>query len=370
MRKHMDTQHPNETPVPGHKKVNRHRRGGNPARGRGHKKVVCEHDGVITDKTIEQWHPIEPDISREITALAGNVDAEDRVRKLAAHAYNALNGAVPASSEIERSYRLAASLALKHFLRIETQQAKEPVVNSVETTAFDEKPNPWQRFWGWLALLGLLCLVFPIPVVVAQGISQSFAFDPISEDWRLGLPVGLPVVAGILAGGLLRQTLSLGARAVYDRFVSVLGIAALAAWSGAYAYTFLAPFNVADIFAGGGGTDLRLFYGMHLGLEVTAALGLTAMAERAFSTGRKVVHSANLGVSLLQGLKGPEFQHHVDLLTKAETYADIRTRWPEGLEAYIDKCLAQLRCEQARLNADLAIAAANFANSQKSGEEK
>lgn len=139
----------------------------------------------------------------------------------------------------------------------------QPETIAVETGDYAAKPNGWQKLWGWGGLVGLAALMLPIPLVVAQGIAQSYAMDAISDDWRLGLPVGLPVLGGIIASGLFRHTLTHGARNVYDRVMSVVGLGALAGWAAGFAYTFLAPFDASGNFGSDGGTDLRLFYALH-----------------------------------------------------------------------------------------------------------
>jgi hypothetical protein len=356
----MDTINMNEPPVSGGKKGNR------PWQSQSRTQKGRSHNGGRGDgrsprsDDIGIWWAVEPDISAEIAALAGASDPEETVRAVAASSFDAANSTVEGSPELEAAYRQAAKDEHRRYERIIKERDGQAETFTVETAERDLKPNGWQLFWGWVALVMLAALMVPIPLVVAQGIAQSYAMDAISDDWRLGLPVGLPVLGGIIASGLFRHTLTHGARNVYDRVMSVVGLGALAGWAGGFAYTFLAPFDASGIFGSEGGTGLQGFYALHLGVEVTAALGLTAMVERSFSAGRKIVNVLNEGVDLLTDRAGLFMGRWLDFLRKAETVRDRHARLAAARDAYILKCLAHLHQAQARRNAAMASAAADF----------
>ena len=323
--------------------------------GTGRSVFASETDG---------WTPIIPEITTaEANALAGADNAKERIGEIAGNRFDAANSCVEASEGLEEAHRYAASRERAHLERIYKERDAQPETHAVASTEKVCKPCGWTGFSGWLSVTSLGVLMIPVPVVVSMGIAQSFAFEAVADDWRLGIPFGLPVLGGILASSLLRQTLTHGARDAYDRIVSVGGLAALAGWAGSYAYTFLAPLDMSGGFGGsGGGGDLRIFYGAHLALEVAAGLGLAAMAERGFTAGRKIVAVANGAIDLLTKRAALVMQRWLGHVLEADTVKDRRLRLAAARADYIETCLADLKQAEARRSAAVAHAAATFGN--------
>ncbi len=342
---------------------NRRRNGRNEPKSRSSRRNQAVGDSKATPKSSHGWQAIEPDLSVQISALAGEDDALGRVKRLAEYAFDASNSTVEASQELEEIHRVAAAKERIRLDRIYKEKAAEPEVNAIASAETEGTPSGWNKFWGGVGLVGLGALLLPIPLIVSQGIAQSYALDSISDDWRLGIPVGIPVLCGILASGLLRQTLSHNARINYDRFVSVAGVVALGGWAAGFAHTFLAPFDAVDAFGGESGIDLRLFYAIHLGLEITASLGLSAMAERGFSAGQKVIHVVNKGVDLLTDRIEASLRRVLHSLRQAEVCKDRRARLAAARAGYVEKCLAELSAAKSRRGAAMAASAVSFGNS-------
>jgi len=308
------------------------------------------------------WSPITPPVpTGTIDPLTGKEGERERVTVIAQNLFDAANSGVESSEALERAHRDIAANEGARLKRITKAQTRQPETHTLIVKETFGKPSGWTVFSGWLGLALLAILLTPIPVVVSMGIAQSYVFEAVSDDWRLGIPFGLPALGGILASGLLRQTLSHGARDIYDRIVSVAGLAALAGWAGGYAYTFLAPLDLTGGFgAGSSGNDLRLFYATQLGLEITAGLGLAAMAERSFTAGRKVVPVVNEALELLSRRAASVTDRLIHRLRQAETCKNRRERLAAARTAYVEVCLAYLEHAKARRKAAIARAEADF----------
>lgn len=307
------------------------------------------------------WSPITPPVPAAVLDQIAATDGDrERVATIARNLFDAANSGIEASEALERAHRELAAHDHARLSRINKTLASEPETQTLTIKETIGKPCGWNAFSGGLGLGALGALLTPIPVVVSMGIAQSLVFDAVSDDWRLGIPFGVPALGAILASGLLRQTLSHGARDVYDRIISGAGLVALAGWTGGYAYTFLAPVDLSGGPDAALGGDLRLFYAAHLGLEITAGLGLAAMAERSFTAGRKVIsvvngaleHLARIGASVADGWLGR--------LHQAETFKARRERLAAAKAAYVETCLAYLDHARARRSAAMAQAAASF----------
>ena len=308
--------------------------------------------------TTSEWQPVVPVVPKEaIEIMPGNADAEDQVTRLAEHRFDAANEGVSSSHVLEAAHREEADREQRRRDRIEEQQRSRPELRCVLTNEQFGDQCTWHSVTGWLAVVFLALLLLPIPLVVAQGIAQSYAFEPIADDWLLGIPFGIPALAGIMAASLLRQTLRPAPKNLYDRIIPVLGVAALIAWAAGLAFTFLTPVSVSQGFAAQVGPDLTYFYFGHLCLELMAALGLTAMAERCFTGGRKVKVLDDEILSALDVKDRESGRRRITQLQQAETYSDRDRRLAAAKAAYVSECLTYLRHAETRRNAAMAKAA-------------
>ncbi|WP_417518001.1 hypothetical protein [Minwuia sp.] len=301
----------------------------------------------------------EPDMSDLVYGIAGEDNAAERVETIAGDTFDAANSTVGTSEAQEAALRAEADEERVRARQVRKERRAVPETTEVESAERLVKPNWWMRCNGFLALAFLLALFVPIPALIAQGIAESQTLIPIARDWRLGLPVGIAPLAGIIASSLLRHTLTARARTSYDRFISVAGIGALGLWAAGYAVTFLVPLDGSGTFGGSAShVDLRPFYAIHLGLEVIAALGLTAIVERSFAAGRRVVRIVNEGVDLLTERAEATLARLMSLITDADTVKDRRDRLAAARRAYIAKQLALLTRAQMERAAAMAAAAA------------
>lgn len=301
------------------------------------------------------WHPINPPLPEiAIQRHAGKADASEKVAALLEHRFDAANDGVATSEALEDAHRVEAAREGGHRDRIDKELRSRPETRSVLTSETFGEQSLWLKMTGIVALLFLALLLTPIPIVVAQGIAQSFAFEAIANDWRLGIPFGLPALGGIIMAGLLRQTLRPAKQDTYDRIVPALGVLALIGWAAGFAYTFLGP--ITDNFGGSMSTDLRFFYFGHLCLELMAGLGLTAMAERNLTAGRvlKVVPD-EIKVALGEAAQESNARARSEIL-QADGYADRRKRLAAARTAYVGEGLAVLQDAETRRSAAIAQA--------------
>lgn len=312
---------------------------------------------------VEPWAPPKPDVDASlIKAVALDPNAKELVADHAGHVFDAAADGIPASYALEDTAWKCAGAEERRLYRSDRARDKEPEIRSITTSESFGKPDGGTVFSRWLSVAMGTTMLVPIPLVVSLGIAESYVFEAVSDDLRFGLPFGLPVLGGIVASGLLRHTLSHGARDLYDRVVSVGSIVALAAWSGAYAYTFLAPVDLTggNIAAELGFTDSRIYYLAHLGLEVTAGMGLAALAERGFAAGRKVVSIANETLDLLTDRADVVVERWRAWTHEAELHKDRRKRLTAARAAYVAECLGYLTKVQARRRAAVARAEAGL----------